>query len=103
MSNGSSAILIFVLLFGSILLFSETETETETAAEAKEKSLPGAFVLVSDTKIGGQKIHEIKHLETSCHFISTEDIRSSGGLVQMYITVNNRPIPYCEKNKGDNK
>ncbi|AJK88523.1 MULTISPECIES: hypothetical protein [Lysinibacillus] len=99
MSNGSSAMLIFVLLFGSILLFSETET----AAETKEKSLPGAFVLVSDTKIGGQTIHEIKHLETGCHFISTEDIRSSGGLVQMYITVNNTPIPYCEKNKGDNK
>ncbi|MEK4122259.1 hypothetical protein [Lysinibacillus sp. FSL K6-0102] len=99
MSNGTLATLIFTLFFGCVLLFSANEP----AAEAKEKSLPKGFVLVSDTKIGTQTVHEIKHSKTGCHFISTEDIKSGGGFVQMYVNVNNTAIPYCDKSKGDNK
>lgn len=100
MSNDTLATLIFSLFFGCFLLFSANEP----AAEAKEKSLPKGFVLVSDTKIGAQKVHEIKHLKTGCHFISTEDIKSSGGLVQMYVNENNTAVPYCDnKSKGDNQ
>lgn len=98
--KGAGFLLIFAVLFGFFYTLFSPEAETE----AKEESLPEGFVLVNETQIKTQMVYQLKHLETGCHYMSTEDIRSSGGLVQMYVkdSVNHIAIPYCENNKEVN-
>lgn len=98
MEKAAAFLLFFCLVFGAINLLLLPETE------ATEGSLPEGFVLVNKTKINTQMVHQLKHIETGCHYMSTEDTRSSGGLVQMYVkdSVNQIAIPYCENNKEVN-
>lgn len=66
-----------------------------------EANLPDEFEEISEDKISGGYIHQLRHVKTGCYYVSTYTGNSSGGLEiqQMFVEKNGVSVPYCDEKK----